>query len=164
MPLSKSEREFHETTKKRCFNEAWEYLEKKNRKPHEDQRMLNLAHAARFHAGIIGTPRNHAVGDWQISRVYAALHEPRLALEFAKSSLELCESNDLSDMIGTAYEAIARAYVVANDVTSASEYIGKARDRLDAAQLDAEDREVYLGQIRETERLIRQARARSSSG
>jgi len=164
MPLSKSEREFHETTKKRCFNEAWEYLEKKSRKAHDNQRMLNLAHAARFHSSIIGTPRNHAVGDWQISRVYAALHEPRLALEFAKSSLKLCETNDLSDLIGTAYEAIARAYAVANDVTSASEYIGKARDRLDVAQLDDEDREIYRGQIRETERLIRQVRTRSSPG
>jgi hypothetical protein len=56
MTLSKAERELHEKTMARCFNEAWEYLEKKDRSTHDDQRMLNLAHTARFHSSLVGTP------------------------------------------------------------------------------------------------------------
>jgi hypothetical protein len=163
MTLTKAERELHEKTMARCFNEAWEYLEKKDRNAHDDQRMLNLAHTARFHSSLVGTPRNHAISDWQISRVYAALHEHRLALEFARSSLEACEMNGLSDILCTAYEAMARAFTVANDRVSAQNYISKARDQLDITSADPEDREIYIGQIRETEKLLRRTDARSSS-
>jgi tetratricopeptide (TPR) repeat protein len=163
MTLTKAERELHAKTMARCFNEAWEYLEKKDRNAHDDQRMLNLAHTARFHSSLVGTPRNHAISDWQISRVYAALHEHRLALEFARSALEACEMNGLSDILCTAYEAMARAFTVANDRVSAQNYITKARDQLDITSADPEDREIYIGQIRETEKLLRRTDARSSS-
>ncbi len=161
MTLSKADREFHEKTMARCFNEAWEYLEKRHRSAHDDQRMLNLAHAARFHSSIVGTPRNHAIGDWQVSRVYAALHDPQLALEFAKSSLGLCEKHRLSDLLCTAYEAMARAYAVTDDRASAQEYIIKARDQLDGSSVDVEGRQIFLGQIRETEKLMRRSPALS---
>jgi hypothetical protein len=138
-----------------CFNECWEYLEKRRRTDRDDRRMLTLTHAARYHAEVAGTPKNQAIGDWQISRVYAALQEPRLALGFAKSSLELCEKNGLSDLQCTMYEAMARAHAVNNDRAVAQEYIVKAHDALDASSVDEEARDIFLGQIRETEKLIR---------
>ena len=152
--LSKSEREFHRKTAVRCFNEAWDYLEKKKRTEQDNQKMLQLAHASRYHWGLLGTPRNKAVGDWQISRVYAALKQPHLSLLFAKSSLEICKKKKLPEILATAYEAVARAYAVAEDYASVREYLKLARDQLNTLDLRAEDRKLYLGQTDETEKLI----------
>jgi hypothetical protein len=151
---SKAEREFHRTTGARCFNEAWVYLEKKHRRTADDHRMLNLVHASGFHWGLVGKPRNRAIADWQISRVYAALRRPELSLSFAHSCLELCRKHGLTDLEGTAYEAIARAYVVAEDAPRARKYLKKAREHLDASSVDSEGRATFLGQIRDTERLL----------
>jgi tetratricopeptide (TPR) repeat protein len=153
--MSQNDLEFHRETAKKCFNEAWDYLEKKNRDADDEQRMLHLAHTARYHRSFVGTARNFAVGDWQISRVYAEIKEPGLALRFAKSSLGTMEKNSLSDILCTGYEAMARAYVVAGDYQLATDYIKKAREHLDhVTGIDAEDKAIYSGQIRETEEMM----------
>ncbi len=154
MALSKNEREFHRKVAARCFNETWDYLEKKARTERDDQEMIHLAHASRYHWGVVGTPRNKAVGDWQISRVYAALKEPELSLSFAKSSLQACKREKLPETLATAYEAVARAYAVAEDYASAGKYLKLARDQLETLDLGAESRKVYLGQIADTAKLI----------
>jgi hypothetical protein len=146
--------EFHRETAKRCFNEAWDYLEKKERTADDEQQMLHLAHTARYHRSFVGTDRNFAIGDWQISRVYAVLNEPRLALHFAKSSLERMQKNNLSDILCTGYEAMARAYAVGKEYDTARGYIKLARDQLAKSNVDEEDRKIYSDQIRDTERLI----------
>jgi hypothetical protein len=152
--LPKGEREFHRKTAARCFNETWDYLEKKGRTDEDNQRMLHLAHASRYHWGLVGTPRNEAVGDWQISRVYAALKQPHLSLLFAKSALEICKKEELREELATAYEAVARAHAVAKDYAPARRYLKLARNQLKALDLGAEDRKLYLSQIDETEKLI----------
>jgi glutathione S-transferase len=152
--MLRSEREFHRKTAVRCFNETWVYLDKKVRTKQETLRMLQLAHASRYHWGIVGTPRNEAIGDWQISRVYAALKQPRLSLLFAKSSLEICKREKLPEILVTANEAVARAYAVAEDHLSARKYLKLAREQLATLSLGAQDRRVYLSQIDETEKLI----------
>lgn len=150
----KSEREFHRKTAAHCFNKTWDYLEKKRRTERDNREMLLLAHASRYHWSIVGTPRNQAVGDWQISRVYAALKQPQLSLSFAKSSLEICKKEKLSEVLATAYEAVARAYAVAQNQASARKYLKLARNQLKTLKLDVEDRRVYQGQINDTEKLI----------
>jgi hypothetical protein len=157
MTLSARDREFHKKMMASCFNECWEYLEKRKRSDRDGRRMLTLTHAARYHAGVAGTPKNHAIGDWQVSRVYATLREPRLALGFAESCLEQCQKHGLSELLCTAYEAIARAQAVGNDLGSARDSIARARESLDASSVEEESRDIFLGQIRETERLIRRA-------
>jgi hypothetical protein len=158
--MSESEVHFHRETAKKCFNEAWDYLDKKNRNARDEQQMLHLAHAARYHWGFVDAPkaeqmRHLAVGDWQISRVYATLSQPQLALYFAKSALEIMQKNDLSEILHTGYEGMAHAYVIARDHQSALAYIHKAREQLSKASfLDAEDKKIYEDQIRETEKLI----------
>jgi len=146
--------EFHRETAKKCFNETWDYLEKKDRTEEDEQRMLHLVHTARYHRSFVGTDRNFAIGDWQISRVYAVLNEQRLALRFAKSSLERMEKNDLSDILCTGYEAMARAYAVAKEYDAARGYIKRARDQLAKSNVDEEDRKIFSDQIRDTEQLI----------
>ena len=73
---------------------------------------------------------------------------------FAKSSLEICKKEKLPEVLATAYEAVARAYAVADDYTSAHRYLKLARNQLEALDLSAEDRKVYLDQIDETKKLI----------
>ncbi len=154
MRMSESERRFHRKTAAQCFNKTWDYLEQRSRKADDNAMMLHLAHASRYHWSLVGTPRNRAVGDWQTSRVYAALNQPSLSLQFAKSSLEICKKNKLSEVLATAYEAVARAHAVAKNYRSARSYLSKARKQLGSLNIDDEDRKIYLGQIRETEKMI----------
>lgn len=155
MRLSLVERKFHRSTAARCFNEAWDYLVKKHRTPRDDRRMLDLVHASHYHWGLVGSPREMTIADWQVSRVYAALHEAPLALLFARSSAELCATHGLSDLQCTASEAMARALAVGEDFASARVYLKRARDFLDASKVEDAERKVYRGQIRETARMIR---------
>jgi len=152
--LSKSEREYHRKTAARCFNETWEYLEKKRRTREEDLKMLQSAHASRYHWGIVGTPRNRAVGEWQISRVYAALKQPRLSLLFAMSSLDACRRENLTEILVPAYEGLARAHAVARERSLARKYLKLAQKLLRTLDLESEDKRIYLGQIEDTAKMI----------
>jgi hypothetical protein len=153
--MSQSEREFHLSNARQCFNKAWDYLDKKDRGADDEQQMLHMAHASRYHWGFVGTASNLAVSDWQISRVYAALNQPHLALHFAKSALERMEKNNLQETLHTGYEGMARAHAIAKDYPSARNYIKKAREQLEKVTgLGDEDKKIYLDQIRETEDLI----------
>ena len=152
--MSQTEHDFHRNIAADCFNKTWDYLEQKNRSPDDDQIMLNLAHASRYHWSLIGKPWNFTTGDWQISRVYAALNQPDLALSFARKALEVSEKNSLSERLISAYEGMARAYAVAKKYSTAREFINKAREQLRNVSLDAEDQRTYSDQIDETERMI----------
>ncbi len=146
---------FERKTAARCFNQTWDYLVKRPRNANAQRVMLNLAHAAAYHWSQVGTPRNQAVSDWQISRAYAAVNEPRLALTYAKSCLELCKKNHLAEIIPTANEAMARAYAVGKNYPAARKYLDTARKQLEeATTLDREDRAIFGAQQRETAKLI----------
>ena len=151
---SQTDKEFHRKVAAECFNRTWDYLEQKNRSLDDDQMMLNLAHASRYHWSLIGKPWNFTTGDWQISRVYAALNQPDLALSFAKKALETSQKHNLSERLISAYEGMARAHAVATEYPFAREFVSKAREQLHAVSLDDEDRKIYSDQIDETERMI----------
>ncbi len=154
--ISNKEREFHRKIGTKCFNQAWDYLEMKRRSIEDDQQMLCLAHSSRYHWILIGTAKNRAIADWQVSRVYAALGQSELALQFAKSSLATFERGHLCDMVHTGNEAMARAYAVAKDYRRARRYLNRARNQLEKlTTLDPEGKKIYLGQIRDTELLIK---------
>src|ERR1700758_1369548 len=142
-PMSPTDQEFHRKIAAECFNKTWDYLEQKNRSLDDDRTMLNLAHASRYHWSLIGKPWNFTTGDWQISRVYAALNQPDLALSLAKKALEISEKNNLSERLVSAYEGMARAYAVAKKYPSAKEFINKAREQLSIVSLDIEDLKTY---------------------
>jgi tetratricopeptide (TPR) repeat protein len=153
--LSDTEKKFHRKIAAECFNRTWDYLKQENRSPDEDQMMLNLAHASRYHWSVIGKPSNFAIGDWQISRVYSALNQKEMAVHFAKTSLETCRKNDLSGwLLASAYEGMARAYVANRNYQFAREYLDKARQQLRSQVVDEEDLKTISDQIDETERMI----------
>ncbi len=151
---SQTDKEFHRKVTAECFNRTWDFLEQKNRSLDDDQMMLNLAHASRYHWSLIGKPWNFTTGDWQISRVYAALNQPDLALSFAKKALETSQKHNLSERLISAYEGMARAHAAATEYPLAREFVSKARVQLLAVSLDDENRKTYSDQIDETERMI----------
>jgi tetratricopeptide (TPR) repeat protein len=152
--LRKDEQEFHRRVAAASFNKAWDLLEKRNRSSEEDQLMLGLAHTSRYHWSLVGTSRNKAVGDWQISRVYASLGQQELALRYARGCLDACRKSGLGEIIPSAYEAIARAFAIAGDSKHAIGYLSRARRLLDKLPIGREDRGIYLAQIEDTQRLI----------
>jgi len=156
IPMTQSEHEFHRKVAVECFNKTWDYLKKKERTLYDDQSMLNLAHSSRYHWSFVGKAHNFAIGDWQISRVYSALNQPNLAVHFARTSLETCQKNDLSELLVSAYEGMARAYAVAKEYRMARECIDKARQQLRNVVLDEEDLKIYSDQIDETTLMIRE--------
>ena len=152
--MTEAERKLHRKTAAQSFNKTWDYLDMKRRNTKDNVMMLHLAHTSRYHWSLVGTPRNQAVGDWQTSRVYAALGEPTLSLQFAKSSLEIAKKNKLSDASSNAHEAMARAYAVANNKKLARTHLNKAIKMLESLIIDDDDRKIYLGQILDTEKMI----------
>jgi hypothetical protein len=123
------------------FNAVWSLMERDDRSPADDDRMLHAAHASRHHWGEIGRPENLARGEWQISRVYAVLGRGEPALYHAGRCLDICTEHGIGDWdLAYAHEALARAYETAGDRERAR---ASRRDAERAAEqiADAEDRE-----------------------
>jgi hypothetical protein len=124
------------------FNETWTLLERTDRTPADDDRMINAAHASRFHWGNVGEPVNLAIGEWQISRVYSVLGRAEPSLYHANRSLELCRDHGIGDFsLAYAYEALARAHLVAGDRTEAARFTELAREAGETIT-EEEDREL----------------------
>jgi len=95
------------------FNGTWELLSKKRRTKEETDTMIHMAHASRYHWGVVGGPKELAIGEWQISRVYAVVRRPEPSLYHAERSLEICKAHGVGDFpLAYAYEALARAFAI----------------------------------------------------
>lgn len=124
----------------RLFNATWELM----RSRADDDRMLHMAHASRFHWGEAPEckPENLARGEWMVSRVYTALGRAEPAIWHARRCLDHCEENGIGDWdLAYAYEAVARAHAVAGSA-EAADWKAKARVAGDAIA-DPEDREHF---------------------
>ncbi|MHB1955517.1 MAG: hypothetical protein ACYCOU_17410, partial [Sulfobacillus sp.] len=110
------------------FNATWEYMDNPHRSPTDDTQMIHMAHASRYHWGVVGTPLNLARGEWQISRVYALVSRWEPSLYHATASLHWCLDNNLGPFDwGFAYEALARSYALHGDHTKRDQYLELAR-------------------------------------
>lgn len=126
------------------FNGVWQLLEKEDRSPAEDDRMLHMAHASRFHWESAGTAVHLVRGEWQCSRVYAVLGRAEPALHHAQRVLDLCRDNGIGDWdLAFGYEALARAQAVAGNLEAAHAATEQA---LAAAEdiADPDDRSLVL--------------------
>lgn len=131
------------------FNHTWTLLERTDRTPEQVDEMIHSAHASRYHWGEV--PDREAVhlarGEWQCSRVYAVLGRAEPALWHARRCLEINEAAANADWdIASAYEAMARAHMVAGDVDQVATWKAKAVAALDAIA-DPDDREIVEGDI-----------------
>ena len=130
------------------FNLTWSLLSKDDRTTEDDDRMLHAAHASRFHWGEVGANVNFVRGEWQCSRVYAVLGRAEPALYHAQRCLDWCEGGeDLEDFdLPYAYEALARAHLVAGNAEEADKY-RKLACELGERIVDDDDRELFLRDI-----------------
>ena len=86
-------------------------------------------------------------GEWQISRVYAVLHQPQPALYHAQRCLEVCQAQQIGDFdIAFAYEAMARAKAIAGEKLDAQHYIQLAK-RAGEQIKGKEDRDIFLSEL-----------------
>lgn len=125
------------------FNHVWTLLDRDDRSSTDVDDMIHAVHASRFHwsraEGV--QPVNLARGEWQCSRVYAVLGRAEPALWHARRCLAIVEDAGIADFdLAAAYEAIARAYVVADRPDEAAAWKAKAIVALDGIA-DADDRE-----------------------
>jgi DNA-binding transcriptional MerR regulator len=131
------------------FNQTWRLMEQENRGRDDDDRMIHTAHASRYHWGqaASATPAHLARGEWQISRVYCVLGRAEPALHHARRVLDICLENGIGDWdLAFAYEAMARASAVAQDMDAARGYTDKALAAVENVDED-EDRDLVLSDL-----------------
>lgn len=151
---SRTERDWHRKMATELFNDTWTLIDKRRRTPAEVDAMIHAAHASRYHWSKVGTPTNFAIGEWQLSHVYAILGRGEPALYHARRCLELCRRHGLGDFVlAFAHEANARANVVAGQVGEARRHLALGmRAGRDIAEED--DRERFFGDLKGIERLL----------
>ena len=131
------------------YNHVWTLLETADRTPAQVDEMIHSAHASRFHWSRAegSEPVNLARGEWQCSRVYAVLGRGEPALWHARRCLAINEDNGSADWdIASAYEAMARATLVAGDAAAAADWKAKATAALDGIA-DQDDRDIIEGDL-----------------
>lgn len=119
--------EEEKTLAKEKFNQCWNLIDKADRTSLEDEEMIRLARESRLHWGNVGTEKEWAIGEWQLSRVNVLVGDVEAALEHA----ELCEhlTNQLQTpnfMQASSAEAFARAFHLAGDLHKAQVYKERA--------------------------------------
>lgn len=137
----------HRATAVSLFNDVWSLLGQSGRTPEDDDRMLHMAHASRYHWGQVGTAVNLVRGEWQCSRVYAELGRGEPALHHARRALALCRDAGIGDFdLAFCYEALARAAAVGGDAAERDRWLALGREAAgDVA--DAEDRALVLADL-----------------
>ncbi|MFI4862399.1 MAG: hypothetical protein ACIAXF_17170 [Phycisphaerales bacterium JB063] len=131
------------------FNHTWGFLDKKDDLTEEEKdEMLAAAMASRFHWGKVGEPRNHAIGDWQISRVYAQRGNGPEAVRYGQKSLNACVEHALGPFFtGYAHEAIARGRKLEGDQAEYDKHLQLAHNLAEKIDKD-EDRQMLLDDLR----------------
>ena len=126
------------------YNVTWALIEKRNRTEDEDVEMIASTFASLVHWRKVGNAQNHAISDWQVSRVYAVLHKPADSMKFAKRALAICEANMVESWCTAfAHEAIARAAAIAGDEATAKKHLKIAVD-IGNTVTDKEDRDILF--------------------
>lgn len=132
---------------KDLFNGVWRLLEKEDRSPAEDERMVHMAHASRYHWEQVGTASNLSIGEWQVSRVYAVVGRPEPALHHAHRALQIAQEHGIGDFqVAFGYEALARAFAVAGDMDEARRWTEQALAAVDGIAKEF-DRELLLSDL-----------------
>jgi DNA-binding transcriptional MerR regulator len=129
------------------FNGVWRLIEQEDRTLEDDDRMLHMAHASRYHWGQVGTAANRGRGEWQCSRVYAILERGEPALYHARRYLEICRQSGIGEWdLAFAYEALARACAVMGEMNEARGWTEQALAAADDIVEDGE-RELVLADL-----------------
>ena len=112
-----------------CFNKVWALLDKPKRTLQEDQEMVQLCLASVWHwtEREDCTDTNMSIGYWQVSRVYATVGLSDEARRYGQLCLAASNGPDILPFyLGYAYEALARAELVAGNEERAREQLAES--------------------------------------
>ncbi len=133
------------------FNRVWDLIDAgAARSADATDEMIDAAHASRYLWRQIGGLEQAIVGEWQISRTYAAAGIGTEAVRHAQISLLLLESDpDVPDWLtASVHEGRARAYLAAGEAEAAVLAFRSAHAALlDIA--DPDDRDLVASQLAE---------------
>lgn len=119
------------------FNGVWALMDQEGRSARDEDRMVHMAHASRYHWEQVGPAAHLARGEWLCSRVYAVLRRAEPCLHHAQRVLDICADEGIGDWdLAFGYEALARGHAVAGDGEQARALTERA---LAAAEQIAED-------------------------
>jgi hypothetical protein len=131
----------------KCFNNAWDLIEKTDRSPEEDRLMVTLNQASLYHwlQRPDCSPKNLSVGYWQASRIQALLGN----VTEARRCAEICQ--EYSETLAPFYrayalEAFARAEALNGNRLHADEYLNQARELAEQVE-DKEERDLLLNDL-----------------
>lgn len=140
--------DFHRRCAKELFNRVWTLLETADRSPEQVDEMIHASHASRHHWGQVGGPLQFARGEWQIARVYAALHRAEPAMFHARRCLAWCRSGHLGAFDHAyAHEAIARAAALQGDGQEVRKALAHSQTHAREIEKD-HDRQMLLDDLR----------------
>lgn len=138
------------------FNETWDLMEKAERTPEDDVRMVHTTHASRCLWEAVGDASNLAIGEWQVSRVYSVLKWAELAAHHGGLSLDHSKAaGQRPFLMGYAHEALCRAALISgerdaarSELTRAAEWLTGLTDEEERGLLSA-DLEQLRGALSE---------------
>lgn len=132
-----------------CFNRAWDLIDKAVRSPAEDEEMLRLSLASTWHwtQRPDCTSENLSVAYWQTARIHALLGQADNAKRYGRLCLEASKKVGVGRFFrGYAYEALARAAMIAGVRSDMEGYLAQARQEA-AAVPDADERQLLLDDL-----------------
>ncbi len=137
----------HVHLSKACFNRAWTLIDRVDRSAADDEVMVGLAHASRWHWSQRPdcTDRHRSIGAWQVARVHALLGHGAEAMRYATMADEL--AGGLAPFYrASAKEGLARAAIASGDPVAARAHAMQARVLVQAV-VDAEERDLVLNDL-----------------
>lgn len=131
-----------------AFNECWELIDLPARTAAEEREMIRRAEVSFWHWQKIDdrTPKNDAIGYWQLARVYALAGEAAKAVFYAETGLGIARTHALGPFLEAyAWESLARAHAAASQseqclaaLKSARELVADIAESSEASALQAD--------------------------
>jgi len=132
-----------------CFNKAWELIDKTDRTADEDETMLLLSMASAWHwtQRPDCTDQNMSAAYWQIAHIYGLRKQADNARRYGELALAKAQTKGVPPFfLAYAYEALARAEMVAGNKEQMQAHLAKAR-RVAKRLTDAEAQKMLLGDL-----------------
>lgn len=143
-PSEEETRDQHRRHAVECNNPAWQLAEKPGITPEETDQLLNLAHGAAYHWGVVGTPLHVARADMLLARAHAIVGNGDLALRYAQRSHDFLSTEDCPDWeMAFSHAILAHAHHVSGHA-SEHEQLHAEATALGEAIADPEDLRVFL--------------------
>lgn len=126
-----------------CNNQAWDLVEAKERSDDQLEKMLHIAHTARYHWQHAGTEINWLRAEVLLSTAYSVAKRPENALIYAESASVLLSQTKEVTLFDQASVTGAHAFALAvgNNSAEAEEMHGKFVHDLSMVE-EADDRKL----------------------